>query len=85
MSTFEGQPDTSWLHGKYPFGEINTKLPYVVVYPTGKLEPGESFEPIYYAQGDDADETIKQIHEIWLADGRRTTQTAFKHWINLYL
>ncbi len=74
-------PDDSWLRGKYDFGkgivgEIDPSLPYVSV-------EGDGLQ--YFSQGDEASEDIKNIHTLWLQDGRRTTQSAFKKWISLYL
>lgn len=63
--------NTSWLNGKYEEGEINTSLPYV------------SFGD-FYAQGDEADRIINEIHQIWLSCDI-TTQGAVTHWIGLYL
>jgi len=43
----------SWLHGKHSDKiEINTKLPYVAIYD-------------YFAQGDDAENTINEINQIY--------------------
>jgi len=63
----------SWLNGNYENGEINTSLPYIAVN-----------DPEFYAQGEDADNIIKEIHQYWLSNNV-TTEEAFNHWINSYL
>lgn len=66
-------PDQSWLHGVYPEinAEINTKLPYLSI-------------DDFFCQGEDADNIINEIHQIWLKD--ECTQTeAISKWANSYL
>lgn len=63
--------DTSWLAGRYnPFGqleaEINTLLPYIGI-------------GTFFAQGEDAEQVIYQIHEIWLS-GDLTQEEALERW-----
>jgi len=72
--------DRSWLNGKYNFGhkitgEINIRLSYVSV----------DSEINFFDQGENAENIVEEIRQIWLSDGRRTTKTAFKKWINIYL
>lgn len=69
--------NSSWLHGQYTCGEINTKLSYVSVNGTQSREE-------YYAQGDDADNIIDEIHSIWI-NSDLTEEQAFRQWINSYL
>jgi hypothetical protein len=81
MKHSEYIPDQSWLHGKYKFNrdtsaEINTKLPYVAI---------ETYENSFFWQGEEADQVLTEIHNIWISDGRRTTTSAIKKYINLYL
>jgi len=61
------EPDRSWLAGKYEVVgddgdpaiiEINTSLPYI------------SFGHQFFAQGEDADAMIDEIHGIWLRGDR---------------
>lgn len=59
----------SWLHGIYENGEINTNLSYVSI--------GDDF----FAQGDAANNIIKEIHKIWL-DKDIPAQQAFDTWIS---
>lgn len=76
----DGNPDQSWLAGKYSWktgdgnteeAEINTKLPYVAI--------GD-----YFVQGEEADNTIDQIHQIWLKDDC-TPEEAIRKWASFYL
>lgn len=67
------QLNETWLHGKYKNGEINTSLSYVAVK-----------EPEFFAQGDNASDIIKEIHDLWLS-GPLTEEQAFDRWIELYL
>lgn len=79
MKTQEIGKCTSWIHGKYDCGEINTKLDYIVVngkYTTDGTE--------FYVQGDDAYDAINEINNIYHADGIYP-EDAFKRWINTYL
>ena len=68
--------NTTWLHGKYTIGgeavEINTAISYVAI--------GDRF----FAQGDEADKIIDEIHRYWL-DYNVRVQGAIQHWINCYL
>lgn len=63
----------TWLHGKYPAinSEINTSIPYVAIYD-------------YFAQGDDADKVISEIHQIWINDNC-TVEEAIQKWSSFYL
>lgn len=63
----------SWLHGKYKHGEINTWLHYLC-YEQGDFN--------YYSQGDEAEQVIKQIHEIWLNGLELTTEQAFEQYFS---
>lgn len=62
---------TSWLHGKHSSDiEINTQLPYVAIYD-------------YFAQGDDADQIINEINEIYNS-ADITVLDACKKWYLIY-
>ena len=62
----------SWLHGKHSDKiEINTKLPYVAIYD-------------YFAQGDDAENTINEINHIYNTKDC-TPLEACKIWASYYL
>lgn len=83
MRTLAGsiELNQTWLNGKYFAGEaeINTSLPYLAV--NGSLtSEGHDF----FAQGEDADTFINEIHKYWL-NNDCTTEEAFNYWINLYL
>jgi len=65
--------NTSWLHGKYEAGEINVNTSYVHFY-----------EPDFFAQGNDADEIIDQIHEIWILNDVSVNE-AMEIWMFKYL
>lgn len=77
----DGNPDTSWLAGKYTFktdggkntieAEINTRLPYLAF---GK----------FFAQGEDADEHINNIHKIYIKKNC-TPKHALKVWASTFL
>lgn len=80
--TTEYTPDTSWLAGTWnEEGEqvsdvnahysINTKLPYVAI--------GD-----WYWQGEEADNVINEVHQIWLKDDCSNIE-ALKKWENLML
>ena len=64
--------NTTWLHGKYTIGgeavEINTAISYVSI--------GDRF----FAQGDEADKIINEIHRYWLQYNVRVSG-AIEHWI----
>lgn len=55
--------NTSWLNGKYTVNnhkvEINTALPYIAI-------DGARID--FFAQGDDAETFINQMHAYWLAN-----------------
>ena len=68
----------TWLNGKWdkkPDGdymyEINTSMSYISI--------GE-----YFVQGEQADSTIKEIHEIWTREDI-TVLDAIKKWESMYL
>lgn len=63
----------SWLNGSYPNGEIDVSYSTVAVT-----------DPEWFFQGWEADQIIKEIHQIWLA-GDCTQEEAFNQWINMYL
>ena len=77
----DGNFDRSWLAGKYNWkvddgrntveAEVNTKLPYLAI--------GN-----FFAQGEDADKFIDEIHQIWLKKDC-TTKEAIQIWANHYL
>lgn len=64
----------TWLNGKYENGEINTSLSYVSVK-----------DPEMFVQGSEADEIIKEVHNIWINNPNFTTEQAFNAWVNMYL
>lgn len=65
--------DRSWLHGKYENGyEINTDIPYI------------AFCDDFFAQGDDADDIIDQVLDIW-REGEVTVPEAMDSWAFMYL
>lgn len=57
------------INGKTEEAEINTKLPYI------------GLGPSYFAQGEEAENTIDEIHKIWIS-GDLTTQQAVQQWVN---
>lgn len=62
----------SWLNGKHSKDiEINTNLPYIAIYE-------------YFAQGDQADEVIKEINRIYNTKDC-TPLEACEIWANCYL
>jgi hypothetical protein len=76
----DGNPDRSWLAGKYTLdlgdgnpveAEVNTQLPYLAV--------GN-----FFAQGEEADNFIDEIHAIWLKNDC-TEEEAIKKWAGYYL
>ncbi len=65
-------PCASWLHGKHTEEiEINTKLPYVAIYD-------------YFAQGDEAENIITEILEIY-DNSNYSPLEACEIWANNYL
>jgi len=62
--------NTSWLHGKYDCGVIDTWLGTV-----------EVFSQDYFVQGDDGTKAIDEIHQIWL-DLDLSVESSFEIWIN---
>ena len=75
------QLNSSWINGKYSWKdsaknviecEINTSFEYVAI--------GEN----YFWQGEEANQVIDEIHQIWLK-GRCSVKTAVKKYANLYL
>jgi len=63
----------SWISGKYANGEINTAYSTVAVT-----------EPEFFAQGDDADQIITQIHSYWI-NNDVTSEDAFNWWVDTFL
>lgn len=63
------EPNETWLNGKYNNGEINTLFSYVAV------------NPDFFCQGQEADEIISEIHQIWI-NSDLTQEQAFNQWIN---
>ena len=63
----------TWISGKYANGEIDTAYSTVSVN-----------DPEFFAQGDDADQIIKEIHEYWI-NNDVTTEQAFDFWVGCYL
>lgn len=68
--------NTSWLHGTHTYATINTSLPSVMI---NNYSEGESF----FAQGEEADSIINEIHEIWM-EGIMTADEAIKQYINQF-
>lgn len=66
--------DESWISGKYANGEINTAHSTVAVT-----------EPDFFAQGEDADQIISEIHQYWISREDATQEDAFNWWVNTYL
>lgn len=76
MNTTTFTPDQSWLHGSGTTSagsayDINTKLTYVAI--------GD-----YFWQGEEADNIISEIHQIWLTSDM-TTEEAVSQYENMYL
>ncbi len=73
------QLNFSWLHGKYVIDnqnvEINTSLPYISI---------EGYRIDFFSQGENADEIIDEIRQIWIS-GDMTQSEAIQKWINAYL
>lgn len=77
----DGNPDRSWLAGKYSWkiddgkntveAEINTQLPYLAI--------GN-----FFVQGEDADKFIDEIHQIWLTKNC-SQEEAIQIWAGHYL
>lgn len=68
---------SSWLNGKYETGEINTSLPTIEIYDF--WEEGSS----YFAQGEDAQNTIDEINVIYNT-GNLTVEQAIMEYKNVY-
>lgn len=77
--TMTDSPNESWLNGGYMFGEIDTAYGTVLVDAEYTSEGQE-----FFAQGEDADRHIKEIHNIWLTKDC-TQEEAFLEWININL
>ena len=69
--------DTSWIAGKHSNGEINTTYGYVSI-PKFWSDGSD-----LYLQGDEAEEAIQEIHQIWLSNNC-TQQEAINVYINIY-
>jgi len=73
-------PDRSWLHGKYDteYGKAEIDIFYSTVFIEGFFSEGDLF-----AQGDEADSIIEDIHQYWVA-GDLTQLEALEKYINNY-
>ena len=74
---------SSWLNGKYRCSngctvEINSNLPYIAVDDAD----GES---MFYAQGDEADDVLDELMQMWNSNDEWTQQQVIEHWVSLYL
>lgn len=74
----------SWLNGKYVIDgcwtvTVNTSLSFISFEPVAGANVGE-----FTYQGDEGDDVINQIFEIWNS-GVITQHEAVAKWANLYL
>lgn len=69
----------TWLNGTYTVDnhkvEINTSLPYFAV---------DGHRCDFFAQGDDVNTIIAEIHNHWLKSGE-SVENSVSFWINAYL
>lgn len=78
------EPGSSWLNGKYDIGCWNVTVDGAhsfVNFEAKEEQPVSSFT----FQGNEADDTIQQIHDIWVKSEALTQQDAIEAWANMYL
>lgn len=79
MTAKNFQLNESWLNGKYVIDNQNVEIDF-----SHSIFSVEGYRTIFFAQGEDADNIISEIHQIWLNENL-TQSEAIQIWINAYL